>query len=200
MGAHASEYDDTHIAAGFIGNDGDVTPAVLRSMRALYSRANALTGKTLAKTWHGGRSGNSTECPGSQLRAWVQAGMNSDNGPAVTDPPPSSGGLGGRTCSIVSPAAVASLRRPSKVSAARSGPCPRRTEAATPGARRESSIDQVRWKSRAQSLPLSRRERGWTSSPPPTTGGRQPVLTSNPKVPWLAGCVADFWLAEQGFH
>ncbi|MGC4857540.1 hypothetical protein ACLQ24_30295, partial [Micromonospora sp. DT4] len=29
--------------------------------------------------------------------------------------------------------------------------------------------------------------------------GRQQVLTSNPKVPWLAGCVADFWLAEQGF-
>ncbi|MGC4855765.1 hypothetical protein ACLQ24_20815, partial [Micromonospora sp. DT4] len=25
------------------------------------------------------------------------------------------------------------------------------------------------------------------------------LLTSNPKVPWLAGCVADFWLAEQGF-
>ncbi|MFC7711247.1 peptidoglycan recognition protein family protein, partial [Micromonospora lupini] len=100
MGAHASGHNDTHIGACFIGNDGDVTPAVLRSFRALYNRANALTGKTLAKTWHGGLSGNSTECPGSQLRAWVQAGMNSDNVPAVTDPPPSSGGLGGGMTSV----------------------------------------------------------------------------------------------------
>ncbi|GIJ22781.1 peptidoglycan-binding protein [Micromonospora lutea] len=100
MGAHASGHNDTHLGACFIGSDGDVTPAVLRSMRALYNRANALTGKALAKTWHGGLAGNSTPCPGSQLRTWVQNGMNSDNVPAVTDPPPSSGGMGGGMTSV----------------------------------------------------------------------------------------------------
>ncbi|MCG5436249.1 peptidoglycan-binding domain-containing protein [Micromonospora foliorum] len=99
-GAHASGHNVTHLGVCFIGSDGDVTPAVLRSIRSIYDRANALSGKTLAKTWHGGLSGNSTACPGSQLRTWVQAGMVSDDVPGMTDPPPSSGGMGGGMTSV----------------------------------------------------------------------------------------------------
>jgi peptidoglycan hydrolase-like protein with peptidoglycan-binding domain len=94
-GAHAYGYNVTHIGVCFIGSDGDLTTAALRSIRGLYERANTLTGKTLAKTWHGGLPGNSTECPGPQLRTWVQNGMNTDVVPPIGDTP--SGGSSGMT-------------------------------------------------------------------------------------------------------
>jgi peptidoglycan hydrolase-like protein with peptidoglycan-binding domain len=89
QGAHATGHNVTHIGVCFIGRDGEATPNTLRAIRALYLHANKLTGKTLAKTWHGGLSGQATPCPGSSLRAWVQGGMVGD------DVPVAEGGSGG---------------------------------------------------------------------------------------------------------
>ncbi|GAB3808323.1 peptidoglycan-binding protein [Micromonospora zhanjiangensis] len=93
-GAHASGHNVTHIGACFIGSDGDVTTAALRSLRALYERANQHVGRTLAKTYHGQLPGNATDCPGSQLRTWVQNGMMTDTVPPISDTDPSNGGDG----------------------------------------------------------------------------------------------------------
>ncbi|MFJ6019775.1 N-acetylmuramoyl-L-alanine amidase [Nocardiopsis alba] len=78
VGAHAAPHNTTHIGVCFIGRDGDATPAAKRAIRALYDEANRRAGRTLSKTYHGGLSGNSTACPGAELRAWVQAGMSVD--------------------------------------------------------------------------------------------------------------------------
>jgi hypothetical protein len=85
VGAHASGQNTSHIGAAFIGRDGDATPAAKASLRALYDEANRRAGRTLARTWHGGLPGQSTACPGADLRSWVQAGM----------PASGSGGSGG---------------------------------------------------------------------------------------------------------
>ncbi|MFD5411294.1 N-acetylmuramoyl-L-alanine amidase [Streptomyces nojiriensis] len=79
QGAHATGHNTSHIGVCFIGEDGDATPRALSAIRALYKQANQLAGRTLAQTWHGGLSGNSTSCPGSALRAWVQGGMAADS-------------------------------------------------------------------------------------------------------------------------
>lgn len=75
VGAHAAPHNTTHIGVCFIGYDGDATPAAKTSIRALYDEACEKSGRTLAKTYHGGLSGNSTDCPGKDLREWVKAGM-----------------------------------------------------------------------------------------------------------------------------
>ncbi|MFD7687882.1 N-acetylmuramoyl-L-alanine amidase [Streptomyces sp. NPDC059781] len=102
QGAHATGHNITHIGACFIGRDGEATPATLRAIRALYLHANKLTGKTLAKTWHGGLSGQATSCPGSSLRAWVQGGMAGDDVPVADG---TGGGSGGGMTSVRSVAA-----------------------------------------------------------------------------------------------
>ncbi|TDC19669.1 hypothetical protein E1265_23515 [Streptomyces sp. 8K308] len=84
LGAHAAPHNTTHIGVCFIGQDGQATARTATAIRALYNRANELTGRTLAQTWHGGLSGQSTQCPGSALRAWVQGGMQGDDLP-ITD-------------------------------------------------------------------------------------------------------------------
>ncbi|MFD4142823.1 N-acetylmuramoyl-L-alanine amidase, partial [Streptomyces sp. NPDC058572] len=83
QGAHATGHNTTHLGVCFIGRDGEATTAALQAIRAVYHRANKLTGKTLDKTWHGGLPGQSTPCPGSSLRAWVQGGMAGDDVPVV---------------------------------------------------------------------------------------------------------------------
>ncbi|GAB3693632.1 peptidoglycan recognition protein family protein [Nocardiopsis oceani] len=75
VGAHAAPHNSTHVGVCFIGSDGDATDAAKATIRALYDEACTRAGRTLAQTWHGGLSGNSTSCPGADLRAWVQAGM-----------------------------------------------------------------------------------------------------------------------------
>ncbi|GAB3485362.1 hypothetical protein GCM10027440_28950 [Nocardiopsis coralliicola] len=75
VGAHAAPHNTTHIGVCFIGRDGDATDAAKTTIRALYDEANDKAGKTLDQTYHGGLSGNSTDCPGADLRAWVQDGM-----------------------------------------------------------------------------------------------------------------------------
>ncbi|MFI6985913.1 N-acetylmuramoyl-L-alanine amidase [Embleya sp. NPDC050154] len=83
-GAHATGHNTTHLGVCFIGRDGEATTKTLQAFRALYLYANRLTEKTLAKTWHSGLPGQSTSCPGSSLRAWVQGGMVGDDVP-ITD-------------------------------------------------------------------------------------------------------------------
>ncbi|MEU2948423.1 peptidoglycan-binding domain-containing protein [Nocardiopsis alba] len=91
-GAHAAPHNTSHIGVCFIGRDGDATPAAKASIRSLYDEACRRSGRTLARTWHGGLSGNSTECPGADLRAWVRAGMPvGDGGGGGGAPAPSPG-------------------------------------------------------------------------------------------------------------
>ena len=80
VGAHAAPHNTSHIGVCVIGSDGDATDADKAAVRALYDEANRRSGRTLSKTWHGGLSGQSTECPGADLRAWVRAGMPSSGG------------------------------------------------------------------------------------------------------------------------
>ena len=77
VGAHAAPHNTSHIGVCFIGRDGDATPAAKTAIRALYDEACKRAGRTLSKTYHGGLSGNSTSCPGADLRAWVKNGMPS---------------------------------------------------------------------------------------------------------------------------
>ncbi|GAA3006914.1 hypothetical protein GCM10010447_40380 [Streptomyces fulvorobeus] len=93
VGAHAAPHNTTHIGVCFIGQDGQATPLTGAAIRALYNRANELTGKALAKTWHGGLSGQSTQCPGSALRAWVHGGMQGDDLPITDGTGDPSGGM-----------------------------------------------------------------------------------------------------------
>ncbi|MFD7867155.1 N-acetylmuramoyl-L-alanine amidase [Streptomyces sp. NPDC059783] len=95
VGAHATGHNTTHIGACFIGYDGDATPRALSALRALYLEANRRTGRTLEKTWHSGLSGQSTQCPGSALRAWVQGGMDAALIPVQGGVGGSSGGSAG---------------------------------------------------------------------------------------------------------
>lgn len=75
IGAHAAPHNTSHIGVCFIGRDGDATAAAKNTIRALYDEAVRRAGRTLSKTYHGGLSGNSTSCPGADLRAWVRSGM-----------------------------------------------------------------------------------------------------------------------------
>ncbi|MFJ5776873.1 N-acetylmuramoyl-L-alanine amidase [Streptomyces sp. NPDC093094] len=75
QGAHATGSNVSHIGVCFIGEDGDATDIALSAIRTLYETAVDMTGRTLEKTYHGGLPGNSTDCPGAMLRAWVRGGM-----------------------------------------------------------------------------------------------------------------------------
>ncbi|MEU8264016.1 peptidoglycan-binding domain-containing protein [Micromonospora sp. NPDC048999] len=96
QGAHATGYNTTHLGVCFIGRDGEATSRTAAAIRALYQYANRLCGRTLDKTWHGGLPGQSTECPGSALRAWVQGGMQGSDLP-ITD---GTDGVGGAMTSV----------------------------------------------------------------------------------------------------
>ncbi|MFD7121894.1 N-acetylmuramoyl-L-alanine amidase, partial [Streptomyces sp. NPDC059922] len=78
-----------HNVSGFgvqiaIGGDQEPSVAALAACRALYDEACRKTGRPLAKRGH--RDGIATQCPGTKLYAWVQAGM-----PAKGYTPPSGG-------------------------------------------------------------------------------------------------------------
>lgn len=77
VGAHAAPHNTSHIGVCFIGSDGDATDAAKESIRLLSHEADFRAGRGLARTWHGGLPEQATECPGADLRSWVQAGMPS---------------------------------------------------------------------------------------------------------------------------
>lgn len=75
VGAHATNHNTANIGVCVIGTNSDITDKAKASVLWLYNEANRRAGKTLAKRYHSGLSGASTECPGSNLRSWVIAGM-----------------------------------------------------------------------------------------------------------------------------
>jgi hypothetical protein len=76
VGAHALQHNTSGIGVCYIGRYGrDVTDAGRAAIRAMYDEAHRLSGRALLKRGHGQLSGNSTDCPGRTLHAWVQAGM-----------------------------------------------------------------------------------------------------------------------------
>lgn len=87
VGAHAKNHNTSGIGVCFIGRNGDATEAAKASIRALYDEACKKAGRTLLKRGHGQLSGNSTDCPGSQLLAWVKAGMPVAPAAPATPPP-----------------------------------------------------------------------------------------------------------------
>lgn len=86
VGAHAAPHNTSHIGVCFIGRDGDATDAAKAAIRWLYDEANRRAGRTLSRAWHGGLPGNSTSCPGGDLREWVRAGMPAPGGSDPTPP------------------------------------------------------------------------------------------------------------------
>lgn len=72
VGAHCPDHNRSGIGVAFIGSNNP-TEAAKRSIRWLYDEACRRSGRTLAKRFHG--QSFPTECPGSELRAWVKAGM-----------------------------------------------------------------------------------------------------------------------------
>jgi len=63
--------------------------AMLNATRALYNWLNGVAGRTLSMSWHGQHF--ATECPGPNLRSWVQRGMPATGGapaPAPSVPGP----------------------------------------------------------------------------------------------------------------
>lgn len=75
IGAQAHQHNTSGIGVCFIGRDGDVTTAAKASIRDLFDMACTKAGRTLLQRGHGQLSGNSTDCPGRQLLAWVKDGM-----------------------------------------------------------------------------------------------------------------------------
>ncbi|MFF0864143.1 N-acetylmuramoyl-L-alanine amidase [Nonomuraea sp. NPDC003560] len=72
VGAHCPNHNRTGIGVAYIG-ENDPTDAAKRSIRRLYDEACRKAGRPLKKLGHGDRY--PTECPGSKLQAWVNAGM-----------------------------------------------------------------------------------------------------------------------------
>lgn len=100
-GAHATGYNTTHFGVCFIGRNGDATTAAKNAIRSLYHAAREKTGKALAATYHSALG--STQCPGAELRAWVQSGLPGTTYPIVggepvyDGDPPDDGSSGGLT-------------------------------------------------------------------------------------------------------
>ncbi|MBD0690792.1 peptidoglycan-binding protein [Streptomyces sp. CBMA123] len=101
QGAHAYGANTSHIGVCFIGESGDATDIALSAIRSMYEKACDVAGHVLDKTYHGMLPGNSTDCPGAQLRAWVQNGMQAQVRPIdwagadYTPPPTDSSGANG---------------------------------------------------------------------------------------------------------
>ncbi|WP_329317156.1 peptidoglycan-binding protein (plasmid) [Streptomyces sp. NBC_01278] len=78
QGAHCPDHNVSGIGVQVaIGGDQTPSAAALSTCRALYEEACERAGRTLAMKGH--RDGFATECPGTKLYAWVQAGMPADD-------------------------------------------------------------------------------------------------------------------------
>lgn len=82
VGAHAKDHNTSGIGVCYLGYNAP-TAAAKRSIRELYDYACEKAGHKLLIRGHGQLSGNSTDCPGSTLLAWVKAGM-----PVPAEPTP----------------------------------------------------------------------------------------------------------------
>lgn len=73
QGAHAINYNTSHIGVCFVGTDADVTDAAKRALRTVYDEMNRRGGRAYAKDWHG--KYRATSCPGPTLTNWCRDGM-----------------------------------------------------------------------------------------------------------------------------
>lgn len=76
VGAHTLNNNSTSYGVCVVGNDGDATDADMNCVRDIYEMVCAKLGRRIRMTHHRGVLGASyTSCPGSELEAWVNAGM-----------------------------------------------------------------------------------------------------------------------------
>lgn len=75
IGGHTYQNNSSSIGVCIIGQDGDATEADFTAVRELYDHMCARIGKQLAKMGHQDANPGQTDCPGSQIEAWVKAGM-----------------------------------------------------------------------------------------------------------------------------
>jgi hypothetical protein len=75
VASHALNQNTPYIGICFIGRNVDVTPAALDTMRRLYLDLCALKGSSLLAKGHRDLPGQSTDCPGSEIEAWLSQGM-----------------------------------------------------------------------------------------------------------------------------
>ena len=68
------------------GTGAPPSPAAKRTILALFARANALAGRTLAKRYHGQLA--ATDCAGSGSNAWARAGFPPPPAPPAPTPDP----------------------------------------------------------------------------------------------------------------
>jgi len=79
IGAHALNLNSSWLGVCWIGDSRYVQPtdAALAGIRWVYDEACRRAGRRLQYQAHGRLPGQSTECPGPKLRAWIDAGMPS---------------------------------------------------------------------------------------------------------------------------
>ena len=76
VGGHTKDMNSVSYGVCVIGLDGDATDADKRTVREIYDEICASLGRQLIMTDHQTLLGASyTDCPGSELHAWVTAGM-----------------------------------------------------------------------------------------------------------------------------
>lgn len=75
VAAHAKDQNTPWVGACFIGRNGDITDKAKAAMRWLYEEANRRKGSRLLISGHGQLPGQSTDCPGSNWKTWIKAGM-----------------------------------------------------------------------------------------------------------------------------
>ncbi|NUL26054.1 peptidoglycan-binding protein [Streptomyces lunaelactis] len=96
QGAHCPNHNVTGIGVQIaIGGSQEPSAKALAACRALYEEACRKTGRTLAKRGH--KDGIATACPGTNLYAWVKAGMPAGDYEAAPDPGGSTGSGSGST-------------------------------------------------------------------------------------------------------
>lgn len=87
VGAHCPGHNRSGIGVAFIGSNNP-TDAAKQSIRRLYDEACRRAGRKLRRYGHGDKW--ATDCPGSRLRAWVDAGMPVDETKPAPKPVPDS--------------------------------------------------------------------------------------------------------------
>lgn len=77
IGAHAANQNTAWVGVCWIGTSGSTapSPAALATLRWVWEEAQRRAGRRLLVSGHGQLPGQATECPGSRLRAWIAAGL-----------------------------------------------------------------------------------------------------------------------------
>lgn len=76
IGGHTLNHNSISYGVCVVGNDGDATDADMNCVRDTYEMVCSKLGRRITMTHHRGVLGASyTSCPGSELEAWVNAGM-----------------------------------------------------------------------------------------------------------------------------